>query len=374
MYFFKWPERISFLSGHLFNFLYGDSGAFLYFYEKRLILRNAAWQLIQPFIILHGIILIGIIGYMVIEDFNFVEALYMTTISVTTAGFTEVRPLTDAGRLFTIFLLITSWGSFAFALTRITQYIISGEINKYFKIRRIMGAIDKLDKHVIVCGYGRNGHQAAQTLGFHNEPFVVIENNTDILEKAAAENPEVLILHGDGTYDDVLRKAGIAKAKALITTLPVDAHNVFIVLSARSLNPDIQIISRASESNTYPKLIKAGANSVIMPDKIGGTHMATLISKPDVIEFIDYLSGEEGESIHIESVSYDQLPENIRGRALNDIMNWKKTGVNCIGIKDVDGKFVINPPDETIVKQGMKVLVLGTRQQIQRMKLNIGDD
>ncbi len=374
MYFFKWPERISFLSGHLFNFLYGDSGAFLYFYEKRLILRNAAWQLIQPFIILHGIILIGIIGYMVIEDFNFVEALYMTTISVTTAGFTEVRPLTDAGRLFTIFLLITSWGSFAFALTRITQYIISGEINKYFKIRRIMGAIDKLDKHVIVCGYGRNGHQAAQTLGFHNEPFVVIENNTDILEKAAAENPEVLILHGDGTYDDVLRKAGIAKAKALITTLPVDAHNVFIVLSARSLNPDIQIISRASESNTYPKLIKAGANSVIMPDKIGGTHMATLISKPDVIEFIDYLSGEEGESIHIESVSYDQLPENIRGRALNDIMNWKKTGVNCIGIKDIDGKFVINPPDETIVKPGMKVLVLGTRQQIQRMKLNIGDD
>ncbi|MBL0133504.1 MAG: NAD-binding protein [Chitinophagaceae bacterium] len=337
-------------------------------------MRNAAWQLIQPFIILHGIILIGIIGYMVIEDFNFVEALYMTTISVTTAGFTEVRPLTDAGRLFTIFLLITSWGSFAFALTRITQYIISGEINKYFKIRRIMGAIDKLDKHVIVCGYGRNGHQAAQTLGFHNEPFVVIENNTDILEKAAAENPEVLILHGDGTYDDVLRKAGIAKAKALITTLPVDAHNVFIVLSARSLNPDIQIISRASESNTYPKLIKAGANSVIMPDKIGGTHMATLISKPDVIEFIDYLSGEEGESIHIESVSYDQLPENIRGRALNDIMNWKKTGVNCIGIKDIDGKFVINPPDETIVKPGMKVLVLGTRQQIQRMKLNIGDD
>ncbi len=374
MYFFKWPERISFLSGHLFHFLYGDSGAFLYFYEKRLILRNAAWKLIQPFIILHGIILIGIIGYMVIEDFNFIEALYMTTISVTTAGFTEVRPLTDPGRIFTIFLLITSWGSFAFALTRITQYIISGEINKYFKIRRIMGAIDKLDKHVIVCGYGRNGHQAAQTLGFHNEPFVVIENNTDILEKAAAENPEVLILHGDGTYDDVLRKAGIAKAKALITTLPVDAHNVFIVLSARSLNPDIQIISRASESNTYPKLIKAGANSVIMPDKIGGTHMATLISKPDVIEFIDYLSGEEGESIHIESVSYEQLPDNIKGRALNDIMNWKKTGVNCIGIKDVDGKFVINPPDETIVKQGMKVLVLGTRQQIQRMKLNIGDD
>lgn len=334
-------------------------------------MRTAAWKLIQPFIILHAIIAIGIIGYMWIEGFNFVEAIYMTTISVTTAGFTEVRPLTDAGRIFTIFLLITSWGSFAFALTRITQYIISGEINKYFKTRKTMLRIEKLNNHVIVCGYGRNGHQAAQTLGFHGEQYIVIEFNEAIVEKAAIENPDLLIIQGDSTDDDILRKAGIARAKALITTLPVDAHNLFIVLSARSLNPNIQIISRASENNTYPKLVKAGADNVIMPDKIGGTHMATLISKPDVIEFIDYLSGEEGESIHIESVSYDQLPTQIRGRSLNEIMNWKKTGVNCIGIKDHDGKFVINPPEDILVMKGMKVLVLGTRQQIEQMKNNI---
>lgn len=334
-------------------------------------MRTAAWKLIQPFIILHVIIIIGIIGYMWIEDFNFVEAIYMTTISVTTAGFTEVRPLSDSGRIFTIFLLITSWGSFAFALTRITQYIISGEINKYFKNRKTMLRIDKLNNHVIVCGYGRNGHQAAQTLGFHGEQYIVIEFNEAIVEKAAIENPDLLIIQGDSTDDDILRKAGISRAKALITTLPVDAHNLFIVLSARSLNPQIQIISRASENNTYPKLVKAGADNVIMPDKIGGTHMATLISKPDVIEFIDYLSGEEGESIHIESVSYDQLPEQIRGGSLHDIMNWKKTGVNCIGIKDHDGKFVINPPEDIVVQKGMKVLVLGTRQQIQQMKNNI---
>ena len=113
---------------------------------------------------------------------------------------------------------------------------------------------------------------------------------------------------------------------------------------------------------------------MIMPDKIGGTHMATLVSKPDVIEFIDYLSGEEGESIHIESVSYDQLPVKIRNKTLNEIMSWKKTGVNCIGVKDADGKFVINPPEELQVKEGMKVLVLGTKHQIQQMKMNIGDD
>lgn len=336
-------------------------------------MKNAAWRLLQPFLVLTAITIIGIVGYMVIEDFNLVEAIYMTTISVTTAGFTEVRPLSEAGRLFTVFLLITSWCSFAFALTRITQYIISGEINQYFKNRRIMTAIDKLTDHVIICGYGRNGEQAAQTLGYHNQAFVVIENRLEIFEAAIVEDPNLLIIHGDSTDDEILKKAGITRAKALITALPVDAHNVFIVLSARSLNPTIQIISRASDRNTFPKLKKAGANSVIMPDKIGGTHMATLVSKPDVIEFIDYLSGEEGEAIHIESVSYDQLPEDIRGRSLHEIMAWKKTGVNCIGLKDSEGRFIINPPQEVLVKEGMKVLVLGTKQQIQRMKMNISD-
>ena len=327
-----------------------------------------------PIVILLSISMIGVVGYMLIEDFNLIEAIYMTTISVTTAGFTEVHPLSEAGRLFTVFLLLTSWVSFAFALTRITQYIISGEINQYFKNRRVMTAIDKLNNHVIICGFGRNGEQAAQTLSYHGESFVVIESRLEIYEASVIENPELLILHGDSTEDDMLRKAGISRAKALITSLPVDAHNVFIVLSARSLNPDIQIISRASDRNTYPKLKKAGANSVIMPDKIGGTHMATLVSKPDVIEFIDYLSGEEGEAIHIESVSYDMLPEKIRGKSLFEIMAWKKTGVNCIGLKDVDGKFLINPPDDILVNEGMKVLILGTKQQIQRMKMNIGDD
>ena len=313
----------------------------------------------------------GMVGYVVIEGFSFLEAFYMTTISVTTAGFTEVRKLSDGGRIFTSFLLITSWGAFAFAITRITQYIINGEVNKYFKNRRLMTAIDKLNHHVIVCGFGRNGQQAAKTLGYHYQQYIVIENDYEVTERLSGEQPGLVYINGDGTDDDVLIRAGIHRAKALITTLPADADNVFIVLSARSLNPTIQIISRASEKGSYAKLKKAGADSVIMPDKIGGTHMATLVSKPDVIEFIDYLSGAEGESIHIESVSYNQLPPDIRGQTLKKIMAWKKTGVNCIGIKDSEGKFIISPPEETIIDKGMKVLVLGTKQQIADMKGNI---
>ncbi len=313
----------------------------------------------------------GVAGYMILEKYTLLEAVYMTTLAITTVGFREVKTLSSEGQLFTVILLIISWASLAFILARLTQFVISGEINQYFKNRKLMSAIDKLKNHVIICGFGRNGQQAARTLQVHNVPFIVIEKNLKTLDDYAAEHPEVLFMSGDGTDDDNLRKAGIERAKALITALPADADNVFIVLSARALNPGIQIISRASDSNTMPKLIKAGADNVILPDRIGGTHMATLVSKPDVIEFIDYLSGEEGESINVESVPYHELPDHIKDKTLYDVMGWEKTGVNCIGIKNGEGKFVINPPPDTIITKGMKVIVLGTKVQIERMKSNL---
>ena len=297
----------------------------------------------------------------------------MTTITITTTGFDEVRPLSPSGRLFTTILLIFSWGAFALVLTRITQYIISGEINEFFKTRKLMSALSKLSGHVVICGFGRNGQQAAHTLRVHGQPFVVIEQDEEVIQDELAEHPDLIYLIGDSTDDDTLMRAGVQKARALITTLPEDADNVFIVLSARDLHPKIQIISRASHNSSVLKLKKAGADSVIMPDRIGGTHMATLISKPDVIEFIDYLSGEEGEAISMESVAYEQLPKELRDHSLQEIMRWKKTGVNCIGIKTTDGKFVINPPEQILIKSGMKVIVLGTRQQIEEMKENIGE-
>lgn len=318
-----------------------------------------------------AILVTGITGYMIIEGYTFFQAFYMTTITVTTTGFESIRPFSDAGRVFTTFLLIASWASFAFALARITQFVTSGEINKYFKTRKLMKGVDKLDGHVIICGYGRNGQQAGLTLKIHNVPFVVIERNEERMEKVSNDFPDLLALLGDATDDEVLKRAGIHRAKALITALPDDADNVFIVLSARSLRNDIQIISRASDFSTVSKLKKAGADNVIMPDRIGGTHMATLVSKPDVIEFIDFLSGEEGEPIHIESVDYRYLPVEIRDRSLKDVMNWKKTGVNCIGIKDTEGKFVINPPEDVLIGPGTKVIVLGTKWQIDEMKENL---
>ena len=201
--------------------------------------------------------------------------------------------------------------------------------------------------------------------------FVVIEMDEKRITENEFDGKKMLYVKGDATQDETLVKAGIHHAKALITALPEDADNVFIVLTASSLNDKIQIISRASNAGSVAKLRKAGADNVILPDKIGGTHMATLVTKPDVIEFIDYLSGEEGESIHLEAVSYESLPHELKGKSLADIMHWRKTGVNCLGVKNDEGKFVINPDENIRITSGMKVIVLGTKDQIQQMKGNV---
>ena len=317
------------------------------------------------------VLLLGVLGYVLIEGYNVFDALYMAVITITTIGYHEVKPLSLYGRIFNIIFIITSFATFTYVLARFTQYIVSGELTHYFTKKRFMQQLAKKENHVIICGYGRNGRQAAKTLRTHKIDFVVIEKRAEAM--TYQDDPSLVYLTGDATEDDILIKAGIERAGSLLVTLPQDADNVFIVLSARSLNPGLNIISRAASISAMAKLYKAGANHVVMPDLIGGTHMATLVSKPDVVEFIDFLSGEDGESIHIEAVGYSKLPPVIRDKSLKQIMDWKKTGVNCIGIKDQNGKFCINPPDHTVISRGMKVIVLGTLDQIAEMKKNVGE-
>jgi len=334
---------------------------------------NRPHPLRQWLLIIAAVILFGVSGYMIIEGYNFFDALYMAVITITTIGYHEIRPLSYAGRAFNIVFIITSFVTFTYVLARITQSIASGELTYYFNKKRLMLDLQKMQDHVIICGYGRNGQQAAKTLRAHKIPFVVIEKNDEAMKNHKQNDPSLVYILGDATEDDFLIRAGVEKAQAVLVSLPEDADNVFIVLSARSLNPNVHIISRASHQSATAKLYKAGADNVVMPDMIGGTHMATLVSKPDVIEFIDFLSGEDGEAIHIEAVSYNKLPAAIRDKSLKQIMDWKKTGVNCIGIKDENGKFCINPPQDIVISKGMKVIVLGTKDQIAEMKRNVGE-
>ena len=336
--------------------------------------QNTAVKLkrfILPILLIVLVIVSGTVGFMFLEKYTFLDSLYMTMITISTIGYGEVHQLNNAGRIFNIFLIIGSLSTTAFAFSIITRYVIDGEMNLFFKNRRLMKDIQKLEGHVIVCGYGRNGKQATETLKLHKTKFVIIEMDDQRIAEIDMEDNKTLYVKGDATLDETLLKAGILNAKALVTALPKDADNVFIVLSARSLSNTIQIISRASNAGSVAKLKKAGADNVILPDKIGGTHMATLVTKPDVIEFIDYLSGEEGEAIHLEAVSYQSLPNEIKDKSLSTIMQWRKTGVNCLGVKNNEGKFVFNPDDGIIITKGMKVIVLGSKEQIAQMKGNV---
>lgn len=330
---------------------------------------------IHPLFIWFSVILFinlfGVAGFMVIEKLSFFDAFYMTVITVTTIGYMEVKPLTHDGRVFNMIFIVTSFTTITIALAWLTRYVASGQMFIYLKNRKLMKSLEHLHDHIIVCGFGRNGQQAAKTLKSHKLPFVAIDFREKNIDDYLKHFPELIYIKGDATDDALLVQAGIERARGLICALPTDADNVFVVLSARTLNPNIQIISRSAQASTIQKLKKAGADNVIMPDRIAGTHMATLFSKPDVIEFIDYLSGEEGESINIESVAYEHLHISIQNATLKEVMEWEKTGMTCIGVKDKDGKFIINPPDDTLISQGMKVIVLGSKDQIQKMKHNL---
>lgn len=324
-------------------------------------------RFLVPLYLLLAITVTGIVGYQLISGYTFVEALYMTVITIATVGYGEVQHLDTAGRLFTSFLIITSLFTFAYAVSSITKFVVDGEFNDFLKNRKLSAAIEKLENHVIICGYGRNGKQAAQVLKKHDKRFVVVENRHEVTELLQHRYSD-LVLTGDATQDEVLLKAGILKAKALITTLPADADNLFIVLTARNLNPKITIISRASDDNSDVKLKIAGADNVIMPDKVGGAHMASLVMKPDVIEFIDYITGQGGDSINLEEITFDNIPEHLRHKTLKDLEIRNRSGANIVGFKTAMGEYIVNPSADTKIIPEAKIFVLGTPEQIKRLK------
>ncbi|MFI5220327.1 MAG: potassium channel family protein [Bacteroidia bacterium] len=310
------------------------------------------------------ILIIGTCGYIFIEGYTFLDAFYMTIITMGSVGFREVNPLSDAGKIFTSGLIVMSLLTLGYSITVITTYIIEGEFQQYFKHQKVKNEIQKLNRHVIVCGYGRNGKQACEQLRSGHTPYLVIEKNPDNIEQIRAEG-NILFVEGDATKDEVLIEACIDKASALISALPDDADNVFVVLTAREMNPKMKIISRASADASENKLRRAGADNVILPDKIGGTHMAALVTKPDVLEFLDYITGRI--NIRLEEIFYSNLSESLKNKTIREMEIRNKTGANIIGFKKGDGEYIINPDPDTVMHQDSKLFVLGTQEQVEKL-------
>ncbi len=312
------------------------------------------------------VISIGVIGYMLISGDTFINALYMTIITMTTVGFGELHPLNDVEKLFTIFLIIISISAYGYFVTMLTEYIANGRFFEKIRMKKIQQQISQLENHTIVCGYGRNGKQAVSKLIQFNEPCVVIEKRKDEIEDLDRDN--VLYVEGDATNDDDLKSTGIERAKSLITALPSDADNLFVVLTARQFNKNFTIISRASNESSYAKLKFAGATNVIMPDKLGGAHMASLVVTPDLVEFVDRLALAGDVEANLEEISVNELPEKYMSKTILDLDLRKQTGCNVIGYKTELNDYIVNPEATTILRKNTHLIVLGNREQIQKLR------
>lgn len=319
------------------------------------------------FLLLIFDLVIGIGGFIAIENFGLIDAIYMTIITVSTVGYTEVQPLSEAGQIFTSVYILINIGVFAYVLAVFSYYIIQGEIFKNMHLAMINKSISKLQDHVIICGYGKYGKEAVQHLRKHQVPFVIIDNNPVEIENIQKNDEKLLYVEDDATHDEALLNAGIERAQALVSTLPDDSENVFTVLTARQLNPKINIISRAKNPKSERKLLLAGASHVVMPEQIGGFYMATLVSKPGAVEFFSFITNEYRSDIGFEEIIYQKLPNSCKGKSIRELHLRKATGANIIGFRHADGNYEVNPDPDTVLSPGTSFIVLGSNEQLEKL-------
>ena len=323
-------------------------------------------RLFIAFFLLIAVVVTGVVGYMIISGDSFVDALYMTVITVSTVGFGLIHQLSTEGKLFTIFLILLSVSLYGYVLKILSENIALGTFFKELKIKKMQKQINSLDQHTIVCGYGRNGQQAVAKLTRYNQVCVIIEKSKSAIKQLESEKH--ILVNGDAIDDIVLEKSGIKNAKNLIAALPSDADNLFIVLSARQMNKEMTIISRASDESSKKKLKIAGADNVIMPDKIGGDHMASLVVTPDIIEFVDMLSIEGECSSNLQEIWVDELSQEYINKSILDLDLRRLTGCSVIGFKTPDNEYIVNPDASTKLIKGSTLIVLVRPEQVDKLQ------
>jgi len=309
----------------------------------------------------------GTLFYWGYEQYPLIDAFFMTVITISTVGFAVIHPLSDVGKLFTSGLIMFSLGSLAWVGSSLAKFVFDGELKDYLKTYRVDKKIMKLKDHTIIIGYGRNGEQAAMELRDYGVDFVVIDKRENVIGRIC-EDDNLLYIRGDATREEVLLQARIEHAKALIATTPNDADNVFVVLTARSMNPALKIISRASEVESITKLRRAGATNVIMPERIGGQRMAKLVTQPDVVEFLEYILLQKSDDVSLEEISCTHMATHFVNKTLKTLQAKDKSGINIIGIKISGAKYVFNPDPELTLSRGDQLFVLGSPVQIKEFR------
>jgi voltage-gated potassium channel len=313
---------------------------------------------------LFGIVLVlvtGTLGYRLIEGWPFLDGFYMTVITITSIGYGEIHPLSTEGRIFTLFIIAIGIGVVGHALVSVSRWLIEGEVVKVFTRRRSMKAIQKIRDHFIVCGFGRMGSFVCNEFHARGIPFVVVENIPEIQDKINQNG--YYLSPGDATDEDVLMAARIKTARGLVSTLNSDASNVYVVLTARELNPDLQIIARAGEEDAEKKLIRAGASRVISPYRIGGMRMVMGILKPTVMSFLEVAMDHKQLNVELEEVRVGKNSA-YSGKKLVDTDIRKELNLIIIAIKKPDGRMVFNPGPNTIIEDEDLLITLGENKDL----------
>ncbi len=314
----------------------------------------------------------GTLGYTIIEDMTFGDAVYMTVITMSTVGFSEVEPLSSEGKVFTSLFILYNLGTFTYFISLFSKFIFEGEFKELFWDYRSSKGLRKMKNHVIVCGFGRYGFQAVKELEEKGEPYVVMEANQKVVKKRdLTQDEKSHVLVGDANDEEVLKKAGVDKAKALIAAMPEDSSNVFVTLSAKELNPDLKIIARAAQESSRKKLKSAGADHVILPDMIGGNFMASLVTRPQVMGFLASIAGWSNDKIILEEVDYEDLRDEFKGKNLREFGASTKFNVKIVGYREADGNYNFNPKADLHINENGVMIALGSPNDIERFKESV---
>ena len=312
-----------------------------------------------------ALLVYGTAGYMLLERYSFIDALFMTVITVSTVGFEEVHRLNPAGEGFTISVIAFGVIDFLYTFGVLVELLSSGEWQRHRRARRVQRRLDDLRDHVIVCGYGRTGRQAVFELTQSQQSFVVIEWNPDGL--ASVEQDRVLNVLGDASNDEVLERAGIRRARALISAVDSDERNVYIVLTARTLRPDLYIVARSSHPDSAEKLRRAGADRVVSPYTLSGRRMAALAMQPAVVDTFDLLVGGADTSMRVEELVVGAVGG--KGRTAAEL---RRSGAVLLALRSGDGALRVGPGDEETLRPDDIVVAMGTRDQLTALAATLG--
>ena len=336
---------------------------------------NYQRQIIIALAMLASLLVIGTVGYLLLEQDNpqgkwtLLDAIYMTVITLTTVGYSNLG-MSDDGRIFTLFLLIGGFGVFTYSVTIATAFLIEGQLQSFFRQQRMIRTVHKLSNHYIICGLGDTGVHVLDEMLKADVDFVGIEVEEERLIHLT-DTRNFSYLHGDATDDELLVRAGITRARGLITCLSRDQDNLFVVISARKLNPHLKIASKAVEDNSPGKLITAGADEVVLPDHIGGIRLASSILYPHLVEFLENITQDQNDTHFAESIVRRDSP--LDGISLKAASVQEQTGLVVVAIRDNDGTFFYNPPNDKRVQAGDAILVIANPRQLQVLHKLTGD-